>query len=375
MRNYILFILFLFTCIEAHSQSQDSVRYGFLPSFAYDSDNGIYVAMDVQRFNYGDGSLQPYQTFGKYSVSYTGNGAYTLSASRDHVRTFGTDKRTAADVYISQNYGNYFPGYTTEGDFSQERFDTTSYYQFNSFLLNVGTETRIPITEIIGLKRTDVKIGFRVVHEKPFDLEPTSFMHINRPTGWDGSTYSLLELAYLKEGRDNEFRPRNGYTFVLGLKSALPVISANMMGLIYSDVKFFHEISRKKEVPSLVFAQKVTLHHTLGDIPYWFAPSLGGSPSLRGFIYRRFVGNGSAQSSTELRSWLLKLPWLESQVGMSAFMDNGVVFNGSFGDIQGGTTFGFGGFMSIFSRDYILKYEMGFSEEGVGVYIGSGFAF
>ncbi len=375
MRNYILFILFLFTCVEARSQSQDSVRYGFLPSFAYDSDNGIYAAMDIQRFNYGDGTLKPYQTFGKYRVSYTGNGAYTLSGSRDHVRTFGTDKRSSVDAYISQNYGNYFPGYTTQGNFSKERFDTTSYYQFNSFLLNVGAETRIPITEIVGLKRTDVKIGFRVVHEKPFDLEPMSFMNTSRPTGWNGSTYSLFELAYIKERRDSEFRPQNGYTFVAGLKTALPVISTNMMGLVYSDIKFFHEITRSNEVPSLVFAQKFTVHHTLGEIPYWFAPSLGGSPSLRGFIYRRFVGKGSAQSSTELRSWLLKLPWLESQVGVSTFMDNGMVFDGSFENAQGGTTFGFGGFMSIFSRDYILKYEMGFSREGVGVSIGSGFAF
>lgn len=375
MRKYILFILFLFTCFEAQSQSQDSVRYGFLPSFAYDSDNGIKLAMDIQRFNYGDGTLQPYQTFGKYRVSYTGNGAYSLSVSRDHVRTFGTEKRTAFDFLVSQNFGNYFPGQTTEGNFSKERFDTSSFYQFNSFLFNAGGETRIPISSIVGLHRTDIKIGFRVVHEKPFDLETTSFMNINRPTGWNGSTYSFIEIAYLKERRDSEFRPRNGYTFAAGLKTALPVISTNMMGLAFSDVKFFHQLSNDLEVPSLIFAQKFAINQTFGDIPYWFAPSLGGSPSLRGFIYRRFVGNGSAQSSTELRSWLLKLPWLESQVGMSAFMDNGVVFNGSFGDIQGGTTFGFGGFMSIFSRDYILKYEMGFSEEGVGVYIGSGFAF
>ena len=375
MRKHILFILLLIITVDVSAQSQDSVRYGFLPGFSYDSDNGIKAAMEVQRFNYGNGTLQPFQTFGKYRVSYTGAGAYSLSAYRDHVQTFGSDKRSAVDFLVSQNYGNYFPGYTTEGNFSRERFDTTSFYQFNSFLLNIGAETRIPISEIIGLKRTDIKVGLRVVHEKPFDLESTSFMNTERPTGWNGSTYSFFEVAYLKERRDSEFRPRNGYTFAAGTKIALPYISTNMIGLVFSEAKYFHDFITDREFPSLIFAQKVTANQTIGDVPYWFAPSLGGTPSLRGFIYRRFVGKGMIQSNTELRSWLVKLPWLESQVGVSAFMDNGMVYDGNFANPQGGTTFGFGGFMSIFSRDYILKYEMGFSKEGAGVYIGSGFAF
>ena len=144
------------------SQSPDSVRYGFLPGFSYNTDNGINIYLELQRFVYNK-EIQPFQSFGKYWFNYSGIGAYTLSLYHDEVRTFGTDKRSSFDLLTSQNYGNYFPGYTVDGGFSKERFDTTSFYHFNSFLLNIGVETRIPLSAIIDIRRTDIKIGLRVV--------------------------------------------------------------------------------------------------------------------------------------------------------------------------------------------------------------------
>jgi hypothetical protein len=87
------------------------------------------------------------------------------------------------------------------------------------------------------------------------------------------------------------------------------------------------------------------------------------------------VGKGLVQSNTEIRTWLFKLPWLEARVGVSGFIDNGIVYDGAFRDYQRASTIGFGGFTSLFNKDFILKYEMGFSKEGTGVYVGSGFSF
>lgn len=330
--------------------------------------------MDLQRFDYSD-AIVPFKSYGKYRVSYRGVGAYTFSMFRDQVQTFNTDKRSSFDLLVNQNYGNYFPGYTVNGDFSKERFDTTSFYQFNSFLLNIGVTTRVPISIIEGLKRTDIKVGLRIVHEKPFDLEPNSFMDTNRPKGWDGSTYTFLELGYIKENRDNEFRSKNGNLIALSFKTSIPLLSSSLIGQVYNEFRVFRQLTKGENFPEVVFAQRFLMNQTIGNIPYWFAPSLGGSGSVRGYIYRRFVGKGVLQSNTEIRSWLFKLPWLESQVGISAFTDNAVVYDSSFKDYQRASTIGFGGFMSVFNRDFILKYEMGFSKEGVGVYIGSGFSF
>jgi outer membrane translocation and assembly module TamA len=196
-----------------------------------------------------------------------------------------------------------------------------------------------------------------------------------RPLGWQGATYSFLELGYIKERRDNEFRSQNGYLASISFKISLPLISETIIGQLYSEFRWFREITKTEQIPRVIFAQRFLVNQTFGDIPYWFAPSLGGGGSVRGFIYRRYVGNGLMQSNTELRSWLIKLPWFESRLGMNLFWDNGAVYDQSLKNWQRASTAGFGGFMSLFSQDYILKYEMGFSEEGVGIYIGSGFSF
>ena len=378
MSKITFFLLKIFLCLvisnSLFSQDRDSVRYGVLPGFSYDSDNGINASIDLQRFNYSDGIL-PFKNISRYRASYRGIGAYSFSLYHDEVRTFNTDKRSAVDFLISQNFGNYFPGYTVDGNFSKERFDTTSFYQFDSFLLNIGGSTRVPLSAIIGIKRTDIKIGLRVVHEKPFNLEPDSYMAINQPTGWDGSTYTFVELGYLKENRDDELRSQNGYSAGLSLKTSLPVLSSSLIGQVYGEFKFFKELTKRRKIPEVVFAQRFLINQAVGDIPYWFAPSLGGGGSARGYIYRRFVGKGLVQSNTEIRTWLFQLPWLEARIGLSAFVDNGIVYDAAFKDKQRASTIGFGGFTSIFNKDFILKYEMGFSEEGVGIYVGSGFAF
>ncbi len=373
--KFILCFVTVVSCINsASAQNADSVKYGAFPGLSYNSDDGINIYFELQRFVYNDEVL-PFKSFGKYWFNYSGIGAYTFSAYRDQVRTFGTKKRSAFDVHISQNYGNYFPGYTVDGGFSKERFDTTSFYQFNSFLLNVGVATRVPISAVSGIKRTDIKVGIRVVHEKPFDLEPNSFMSTNKPKGWDGSTYTFLELGYLKENRDNEFRSKDGTLVGVNFKTSVPLLSSSLVGQVFSEFRAFKQLTKVEKLPEVVFAQRFLLNQTIGEIPYWFAPSLGGANSARGYIYRRFVGQGLLQSNTEIRTWLFKLPWLESQFGVSAFTDNGMVYDAAFNDYQTASTIGFGGFMSVFNRDFILKYEMGFSKEGVGVYLGSGFSF
>jgi hypothetical protein len=373
----VLSIGFLATFLHTNvsvAQSQDSVRYGFFPSFSYDSDNGINISIDLQRFDYSDG-IQPFNNYSKYRLSYKGIGAYTFSYYRDQVQTFGTDKRSAFDLLINQNYGNYFTGYTLDGEFNRDRFDNSDYYQFDSFLLNIGAETRLPITAVEGVRRTDIKIGLRVVHEKPFDHQTNSYMTEVQPIGWNGSAYTFAEVGYIKEARDNEFRSQQGYLFTHSFKTSIPGLSETWIGQLYTDLRMFKQFTEEGAMPEVILGQRLLNNYTMGEIPYWFAPFLGGNGALRGFMYRRFVGEASILSITELRTWLFELPWLDSDVGFNLFVDNGAVYKRDFSDWTGGTSYGFGGFMSIFSRDFILKYEMGFSEDGAAVYLGSGFSF
>ena len=375
-RRFILPVICLFwiTYSSVYAQAPDSVRYGLLPSLSFNSDTRINVAFDLLRFNYGQGQV-PFKNFGTYRVSYNGLGAFSAGFQVDQVRTFGTDIRSFTDGLVIRNDGNYFLGNTLDQPFSRALFDTTSFYQFRSFLLNLGVSTRIPIGDVEGIKRTDIKIGARVVHEQPFDLESNSFFAVNRPTGVDGATISFLETAYIVERRDSEFRARTGYYGEIGLKLGLPVISTQTIAALYGDLRLYQKIIDKGDVPQISFAQRIRFDHTFGDLPYWFTPSLGGAGGLRGFIWRRFSADNAFLSITEIRTWLVKLPIRDIRLGLNGFIDAGSVYNRSFTDWDPRVTYGFGGFLSSRNRDFILKYEIGFSEEGSAIYIGTGYSF
>jgi hypothetical protein len=59
-------------------------------------------------------------------------------------------------------------------------------------------------------------------------------------------------------------------------------------------------------------------------------------------------------------------------------VDGGRVFNNENWDsllIDHKFALGLGGVMSIFTPDFIMKAEIGFSEDGTGVYLGTGYSF
>jgi outer membrane protein assembly factor BamA len=356
------------------AQPADSVRYGLLPGFAYDSDNGLNIAIDAHRFNYGQKQV-PFKSLSRYRMSYRSIGALTLSFSHEQVRTFDTDLRSSFDGLIARNYGAIHLGRTLRGDFDRERFDTTTYYSFNSDLINIGFSTRLPLGAIVGMRRTDVKVGLRLVHESPFDLEADGFMATERPTGWDGSTYVLAETGGVWEQRDSEFLPGNGTYAAWTVKSSVPGLSHTLMGQISGDVRLYRRLTPLGAPIHLVFAQRISADHVVGDEPYWFVPNLGGTNGLRGYLWKRFSGDGIVHSQTELRSWLPVLPWYDIRLGLNGFVDAGSAYDKGFTLWEPTATAGFGVLVSILNPDFFIKYEMGFSKEGAGVYLGSGYAF
>ena len=71
----------------------------------------------------------------------------------------------------------------------------------------------------------------------------------------------------------------------------------------------------------------------MGTHPYWMTPSLGGTGTLRGFIFRRFSSDNALSYSAELRSWFLQIPNSNIELGGQIFMDGGRVFSNKIGVI------------------------------------------
>ena len=99
---------------------------------------------------------------------------------------------------------------------------------------------------------------------------------------------------------------------------------------------------------------------------------------MRGYMFRQFVSDNALSYSMELRTWLLEIPFKNIELGGTAFIDRGRVFTnenwrGMFSNHK--VALGLGGVMSIFTPDFILKCEMGFSEERTAIYLGTGYSF
>ncbi len=130
----------------------------------------------------------------------------------------------------------------------------------------------------------------------------------------------------------------------------------------------------------LTIANRLEARHAGGDVPYWEMSTLGDSQTLRGYPLNRFKGKSSVAYNLELRGWVLQFPeFYNLKFGTQLFTDVGRVFTGSddFDDLFEGykQTVGFGGAMSIFNPDFILRGEIGFSEDVSRIYIGVGYMF
>ncbi|GAB5408009.1 MAG: hypothetical protein BalsKO_03740 [Balneolaceae bacterium] len=372
-RLLILFFLGLSTSLYAQDSLRNGVKYGFLPVLSFNSDDGVLVGGELKRYDYRN--TLPFKSFTRVALNYYTDGAFGFTVFRDEVSLFGSDYRASTNFFTGQNFTDYYLGDTDKLGFDEARFDSSSYYDFKSFRVDVGGYTRIPISREGTTDRFDLKIGLRFIYETPWGTPENRFIYEQNIEGRNGAFLSLLDLGLIIERRDSEFRAEKGYLIDLGSRYAPPGISTHHT--IENYILALGFIPLTKKMP-LTLASRVRFQNTLGKTPYWFSPFLGGGTSLRGYMYRRFTSDNALSYSLELRSWLFKIPFKNIELGANFFVDGGKAFSNENWDQafnKHNLTLGFGGVMSIFTPDYILKYDIGFSEDGIGIYLGTGYSF
>lgn len=98
----------------------------------------------------------------------------------------------------------------------------------------------------------------------------------------------------------------------------------------------------------------------VGDVPFQFAPAIGGRSSLRGYSSRRFTGDASANAGVEFRLPVGEVNWiLRSKVGVFALADAGRVWLD--GSSPGGWHTGLGGgfWLSSLGRSVSVAFAQG----------------
>ena len=374
--SLLIFFYFFFESVNA----QDSLRNGRtfipIPELSFNYDYGLKLAAEVLIYDYGYDSTQPFENYTRYRISYSTVGALSVLASNDDVNAFKSKNRIFYYAFMERKISDYHFGDTEIIDFDEAKYDASNYYNFEKARFDFGGLIRTSINLPNKNGRAEFKTGVTLVYEKPLNLDKTKFLEDKNIEGKNGSFLTLLDIGIIIDCRNSEFRPNRGFVFDIGSRYSPPIISTYHS--LYNYITANKFISVLQAPIDLSLASRLSFSNSLGDKPYWMTPSLGGNGTLRGFIFRRFSSDNALSYSAELRAWLIHVPNSNIELGGQIFMDGGRVFSNDHWDLvlkDHKLTLGLGGVMSIFTPDFILKAEMGFSEDGTGIYLGTGYSF
>lgn len=146
----------------------------------------------------------------------------------------------------------------------------------------------------------------------------------------------------------------------------------------------FHDggVGDEENPPTDVLAFGAFVQDTVGDLPFYSLPTLGGTNTLRGYIQNRFTDRAAAHFSAEYRVNLIPrgIAFTDSlrieRIGLGLFYDGGTVADGAqdLHEARYLDSYGFG-FRIAFSREAVFRIDWGYSDEGVNFTLAFGNSF
>lgn len=350
----------------------DSVQSTLFPALAYDSDVGLIGGGLYSRIDYS-GDAQPFNNYIKSTALLSTKGMLSFEFEYDQTRTFGSDIRSNFSLSVYRFMYDYYFGIGNNTIFNDERYDN-DYYFFESKKIAVTYEGRQPLF-MDRDTRLDLLFGAGTKYEIPYVKKEASQFNNDRPKGITGGWINTVSTGFIWENRNSEFDPTAGNRAKVQVRVS-PEFLLSDYGLVTvkGDFRQYFRLFNWVTV-----ANRLQARHASGDLPYWELSALGNNETLRGYPLNRFLGNSSIAYSLELRKWVFVFPQYQVKLGGHVFTDVGRVFTeeDDWGDVLSGykQTVGIGGTMSLFSPDFILRGEMGFSEDMMRIYVGIGYTF
>ncbi|MGC6489585.1 MAG: BamA/TamA family outer membrane protein [Planctomycetota bacterium] len=146
----------------------------------------------------------------------------------------------------------------------------------------------------------------------------------------------------------------------------------------------FHRggVGREENPPTDVIAIGCFVQDTVGELPFYSLPTLGGAGTLRGFIQNRFTDRAALHVSAEYRVNIIERGYAFTdtirleRIGVALFYDGGTVAS-DWDDLDGGrflSSYG-AGLRLAFSREAVFRVDVGYGAEGSNLTIAFGNAF
>jgi len=380
LKRYAILISFLLVSVGSTLQAQmvggpvgtDSVSTAVVPVVSYSSIEGFIGGALYSRYDYR-GNVRPFRNYLQSSALVSTKGFVEVEGRYEQTRTFGRNIRSVYNAFFKRYTTDIFFGIGNETSFSKSQWDDEFYY-FESIGIGLSYKLRRPVYKE-DQTHFDILAGLGTEYHIPYVSDDNSSFALQMPNGSDGGWVNYLNTGFVWENRDSEFDPHHGNYAEFEVRYSPKFLSSYGLTSTRLELRQYYYL-----FDFVTVANRLEARHVAGNVPYWELSTLGGENNLRGYPLNRFYGKTSIAYSLELRAWLLRFPRLFGlKFGGQLFTDTGRVFTGSddINDVFDGykQTIGFGGAMSIFNPDFILRGEIGFSDEVSRIYVGIGYLF
>ncbi len=377
-KGAVLLLLFYFPEVQAQNQESvttDSVKTAFFPALSYKSDLGFIGGGLLQRFHYKE-EIEPFYSLNRIVGVASTKGLLSFYIERDKPQAFGTKNRLSTVFILSRFLRNNYFGIGNYQKIDDSFNASTDLYSFNSFSVGANAELRIPVRKS-SQNNLDALAIINFDYQTPFDNNASNLITQEQPLGVQGGRTLNIGTGFIWENRNDEFRPTAGNYVESNFEAGQTWWGSSFNSYIFRfDARQYFSFNLFKKV---TWANRLYTKQTAGDTPYWKLAFAGNEETMRGYPLRRFLDDNVVLLNTELRTWLFKIDAIEGEFGGTIFFDIGRTYpNGiSFSDFTSDIKFsgGIGGTSSFFTPDFIFRTDIGFSEEGIGIYFTSGYMF
>ncbi len=381
LTSTLFFVFSILLAADAFAQSPAApdttllTEYAFIPAASYNTDFGFLAGGLISRYDYSKG-VQPYTSLINLNALISSEGLFQLNLNIDVPQAFERNLRFTHFFAVSRFFEDNYFGIARNEELNPSFNDNPELYTFNSFSVSSELQLRFPLKYYSSINRLEFIYTNLFEYNTPFDNADDRLISQQQPEGFNGGITNLMLAGLILERRDDEIRPTRGtFTKITTGGAAAGLVSDYSL---YQN-SFEHRSYFTFHWPlTVTFANRIWFRNSSGDAPYWILPRMGGDQTLRGFPDKRFINENYLLINTELRSWLGRFPILKTEFGGAFFLDAGRSFgNEDFDQLTEDIllTGGLSGFMSLFTEDFFLRGDLGFSREGYGIYVGVGFLF
>lgn len=367
--------------VETDSVLVDSTVTGLIPALSYSTEVGIVGGLIWSKLSYG--KKQPFKENIAVTALASTKGLAGLNFFLDQFCSFNCADRLILNLVLNRFLEDQYYGVYTDSRLNLN--NNPGRFEYHSFTMKINLEYRMSakklplkneslINTLSGFLSTDF------YYKTPWSNDSDKLIMLQQPSGYKGAHGFWLGLGGLIDTRDSEFYPNQGWYSKQQLKGSLkPILSDFTQSIFLSDTRFYYDF---KLIIPIVFAQRISYQwsNSNSKTPYWSFPSLGGEEYLRGYLDNRFLVPQFWATNTELRTWLLDLDSYGVKIGGTLFLDAGsftnerTMLSGDWSDNLKYTA-GLGGLVTLFSPNFILRVDLGLSEEGYGIFFSTGILF